>query len=209
MIPIVDSRIGAYLDGLLPEADPVVAAMEQIARERNIPIVDRQTGRLLYLLARIKQPQLVVVPGDGLGCASWWFARAISISSRVVMIDPDRDNVEHARRMLHDNGLIDRVELQVGDPLGIAAGQRDIDILFMDCDVFNGADVLERMNRCLAKNALLIAVNALRRGSVAESHEDPETAALREFNHHLSRRRDFFTTIVPVGNGVLLGYRLS
>ncbi|MBE2889470.1 O-methyltransferase [Geobacter anodireducens] len=209
MIPIVDSRIGAYLDGLLPEADPVVAAMEQIARERNIPIVDRQTGRLLYLLARIKQPQLVVVPGDGLGCASWWFARAISISSRVVMIDPDRDNVEHARRMLHDNGLIDRVELQVGDPLGIAASQRDIDILFMDCDVFNGADVLERMNRCLAKNALLIAVNALRRGSVAESHEDPETAALREFNHHLSRRRDFFTTIVPVGNGVLLGYRLS
>lgn len=209
MIPIVDPRIGAYLDGLLPETDPAVTAMEQVARERNLPIVDRQTGRMLYLLARIKQPQLVVVPGGGFGYTSWWLARAISISSRVVMIDPDRDNVEYARRMMQDNGLIDRVELQVGDPLGIASGQCDIDILLMDCDIFNGLDVLERMSRCLAKNALVIAVNALRHGTVAEGTDAPETANLREFNRCLYGRRDFFTTIVPMGNGVLLGYRLS
>src|SRR3981081_4300826 len=49
----VTDELQAYLDGLLPLRDPVLARMEAEARSENIPIVDAHEGALLYLLVKI------------------------------------------------------------------------------------------------------------------------------------------------------------
>ncbi|AJE04254.1 O-methyltransferase [Geobacter pickeringii] len=209
MIPITDPRIEEYLRGLAPEDDTHLIAMEQRAKELAFPIVDRLVGRLLYLLTRLRQPQLVVELGSGFGYSAWWFARAVSITGTVVMTDRDGANLDYARTMFRQNGLIDRLEFREGDALEIGREYRDIDILFIDLDKEQYRLAAETMIPRLAKNALLIADNALWYGRVAEGGDDPETRGIREFNDFMCLRRDFFTTIIPLRDGVMLAYRLS
>lgn len=209
MFPITDPRIEEYLMGLAPEADPTLLAMEHRAREMEFPIVDRLVGRLLYLLTRLRQPRLVVELGSGFGYSAWWFARAISITGKVVMTDYSPTNIAYAREMFQESGLIDRVEFRVGDALEIGREYRDIDILFIDLDKHQYREAAEAMIPRLAPHALVIADNALWYGRVAEGDDDPETSGIREFNTFMAGRRDFFTTILPLRDGVMVSYRLS
>ncbi|RNC72685.1 MAG: methyltransferase domain-containing protein [Desulfuromonadales bacterium] len=209
MIPITDPRIEEYLKGLTTEDDPHLLAMEAMAKELTFPFVDRLVGRLLYILTRIRQPRLVVELGSGFGYSAWWFARAISITGKVVMTDHAPENIDYARRMFQENGLFDRLEFRVGDALEIGPQYRDIDILFIDIDKHQYRQAIETMLPCLAKNALVIADNSLWYGKVAEGEDDPETRGIREFNEFMFSRQDFFPTILPLRDGVMLAYRLG
>ena len=62
----------------------------------------------------------------------------------------------------------------------------------------------------LAEHALVIADNALWHGTVAE--EDPrfkDSGTIRRFNEFMFSHSDFFTTIIPLRDGVLLAHKLS
>lgn len=210
MIPITDPRIESYLRKMVPEADPRLAAMEEKARETGLPIVDRLVGRLLYLLARLKQPALVVELGSGFGYSAYWFARAVSIRSKVVLTDYSEENIAFARRLFDDAGLSNRAEFRAGDAVRIGREYDNIDILFIDIDKHQYPEAIEAMLPRLAPNALVIADNALWHGNVAEEGEpDRETSAILRFNDFMFSHEEFFTSIVPLRDGVLLAYRLS
>lgn len=209
MIPITDPRIDDYLLKLNADDDPDLIAMERRAEEASFPIVGRQVGRLLYLLTRLRQPRLVVELGSGFGYSAWWFARAIGITGKVVMTDHAGANIDFARTMFLGNGLFDRLEFRVGNALAIGKDYRDIDILFIDIDKYQYREAVEVMIPRLARNALVIADNALWQGRVVEGENDPESRGIREFNAHMAARHDFFTTIVPVRDGVMLAYKFD
>ncbi|CAG0990161.1 O-methyltransferase [Geobacter sp.] len=209
MIPITDPRIEEYLMGLAPEEEPALLEMERRAKELAFPIVDRLVGRLLYLLTRLRQPRLVVELGSGFGYSAWWFARAISITGKVVMTDYSPTNIAYARATFQHTGLVDRLDFRVGNALEIGREYRDIDILFIDLDKHQYREAMEVMIPCLAPHALVIADNALWYGKVVEGVDDPETRGIREFNDFMAGRKDFFTTILPLRDGVMVSYRLS
>lgn len=209
MIPITDPRIEEYLMGLAPEDNPSLLAMESRAKALGFPIVDRLVGRFLYILTRLKQPRLVVELGSGFGYSAWWFARAISITGKVVMTDYSPTNIAYAREMFQESGLSDRVEFRVGDALQIGRDYRDIDILFIDLDKHQYREAMEAMIPQLAPHALVIADNALWYGKVVEGEDDPETRGIQDFNDFMTGRKDFFTSILPLRDGVMVAYRLS
>ncbi|SNB46753.1 O-methyltransferase [Geobacter sp. DSM 9736] len=209
MITITDPRIEEYLMGLVPENDPHLLDMEKRAREMQFPIVDRLVGRLLYMLTRIRQPKLVVELGSGFGYSAYWFARAISISGKVVLIDSAEQNVSYARRLFEETGLTGRTELRHGDALRIGPEYEEIDILFIDIDKYQYPHAIEAMLPRLAPGSLVIADNALWHGRVVEPDGDKESEGIRRFNDFMFSRTDFFTTLLPLRDGVLLAYRLN
>ena len=93
MIEITDPRIDSYLMEIAPEADEFISEMEAKAKATDFPIVDRLVGRLLYLLTRLKQPMLIVEMGSGFGYSSYWFAKALSIRGKLVLIDEEEANI--------------------------------------------------------------------------------------------------------------------
>jgi predicted O-methyltransferase YrrM len=147
--------------------------------------------------------------GSGFGYSAYWFARAISIGGRVVLTDLSTENIEYAKLSFHEAGLGHRAEFRVGDALKIGREYDEIDILFLDLDKHLYLKALEIMLPALAKNALVIADNALWYGSVLEQDDDLETQGIKAFNEYMFTRSDFFTTIVPVRDGVMIAYRLD
>jgi len=210
MIPITDPRIESYLMQMIADEDPHLAAMEGKAQKTEFPIVDRIVGRFLYLLTRLKQPSLVVEMGSGFGYSGYWFARALSIRGKVVLIDYSDENMAYARQVYSESGLSGRAEFRVGNALDIGPEYDDIDVLFIDIDKEQYAEAIRVMLPRLAKNALVIADNVLWHGKVAEEGEqDNQTNGIRRFNDFMSRQADFFTSIVPMRDGVMLAYRFG
>ncbi len=208
MITITDPRIESYLMGMGREEDPHLVAMEEKAQETGLPIVGRLVGRFLYLLTRLKQPALIVELGSGFGYSGYWFARALSLRGKVVLTDHSEENIAYARQVLSETGLAERAEFRVGDALQIGREYENIDLLFIDIDKYQYLEAIEAMLPRLAKNAIVVADNALWHGRVAEEGEtDRETGVVRRFNDFMFSHEEFFTTIVPLRDGVLVAYK--
>ena len=209
MIPVTDPRIDSYLMRMASETDPQLEDMEEKAREADFPIVGRLVGRLLYLLTRLKKPALIVELGSGFGYSAYWFARALGITGRVVLIDYAEENIAYARQVFHDAGFAGRAEFRVGDALRIGQEYENIDLLFIDIDKILYPDAIGLMLPRLAENALVVADNSLWHGKVAEEGaQDNDTGAIRKFNEFMFNNDDFLTSIVPLRDGVLLAYRI-
>ena len=120
---ITDPKIHEYLMNLAHEEDQHILEMERIAKERNFPIVERLVGRLLFLLAKIKKPALVVELGSGFGYSAYWFAKAMD-SGKIVLTDYREENIEYAKKLFRETGHAGKAEFRVGDAIEIATGYK-------------------------------------------------------------------------------------
>jgi caffeoyl-CoA O-methyltransferase len=205
---ITDPKINAYLMKLSIEDDDRILEMERIGRKNDFPIVDRLVGRLLYLLTKLKDPRLVVELGSGFGYSAYWFAKALG-RGKVVLTEYDRGNIDYAKKVFKDAGLSKKVEFNVGDAVEIAGRYQKIDILFIDIDKYQYPDAIEKLLPNLNKNSLVIADNSLWYGRVAGKGRDRDTLGIKKFNEYMFRHPAFFTTIVPLRDGVLLAYKVD
>jgi len=207
MAPITDPKINDYLMKLSVEEDRLVLDMEKEAKKRDFPIVDRLVGRLLYVLTKLKKPQLVVELGSGYGYSAYWFARALG-RGKIVLTDNDENNIRQAQKTFLEAGLARKAEFRAGNAIDIAMQYTKIDILFIDIDKHQYPGAVKKLLPNLNKNCLIIADNTLWYGKVTGRRRDRETQGIKEFNQYMFSNSDFFTTIVPLRDGVLLAYKV-
>jgi predicted O-methyltransferase YrrM len=207
MFTITNPKIERYLKKLSAETDPLLLAMERMGHRQDFPIVDRLVGRLLYLLTRLKDPKLVVELGSGFGYSAYWFARALN-RGKVILTEHDRKNIDLAKKTFIQAGLAQRAVFHVGDAIEMAKRYKGIDILFIDIDKHQYLTAVKTLLPNLSRNALIIADNTLWYGKVAGKRKDRETQGIQAFNEYLFSSNDFFTTIVPLRDGVLLAHKI-
>jgi len=208
MVKITDPTIDEYLMSLSKEDDKQLLEMEEFAREKHFPIVDRLVGRLLFILTKLKNPKLIVELGSGFGYSAYWFAKALS-QGKVVLTDYEEKNLQVARKTFKRAGLLDKIELRAGDAREIAKEYSGIDILFIDIEKYQYLEAIKILLPNLNRHALIIADNSLWYGRVLEEAADKETAGIKKFNEFMFTNKDFFTTIIPLRDGVLLSYKVT
>src|SRR5213592_5273693 len=92
---IVDQGIETYMATRLARFDePVLLEMEAEGKERNFPIVGRNVGVTLEVLARSVGARRVMELGSGFGYSAYWFARAVGPGGEVHCTDGDAANTE-------------------------------------------------------------------------------------------------------------------
>src|SRR5689334_714072 len=92
----VTEELQAYLDGLVPPRDPVLARMEEEAHRENIPIVDPHEGQLLYLLVKIAGAKRILELGTATGYSGIWLLRATD-GATLTTYEMDHERAERAR----------------------------------------------------------------------------------------------------------------
>ena len=207
---LVDPRVDDYLAAIAKSDDPVLLEMEEIARQRDFPIVGPQVGRMLAVLARALGARMVVELGSGFGYSAIWFLRGMH-EGRVVMTEGSAENVKQAERFLGMAGLEGRFEANVGDGLVIAERIRGpVDVVFCDIDKRDYPKALPIARRLLRPGGLFIVDNLLWDGKVLDRARaaDPDTEGILQLTHLLRNASDFATTIVPVRDGVSVSVKL-
>ncbi len=208
MSGIVSPAIEAYLERITPPRDATLKEMEAVAARRRFPVIGPLVGRLLYVAARTLGARRVVELGSGFGYSAIWFARALGSDGRVVCIEGSAENGRRARDFHARAGVSDRVEWHQGDALEILPRlEGPFDIVFNDIDKKDYPKVLEPARQALREGGLLITDNLLWFGKVAEPDPDASTRGILEFTRALYAAPDFFTTIVPLRDGVGLSFK--
>ncbi len=206
---IVKPAIEKHMLDLLPERDPVVREMEEQARQRDIPIVGPAVARLLYQYARLIQAKKVFEMGSAIGYSTLWWARAVGEGGEVFYTDGDKKNAAEARGYFQRAGVEGRIRIQTGDALELLSEQKEeFDIIFNDVDKEDYPRVLHLVGNRLRKGGLFITDNVLWSGRVTQTKpEDESTRAIQEFNRRLYAMPEFFTTIIPLRDGLAVAFK--
>jgi len=203
--PAVDD----YLYSMLPARDEVLAEMEDYATKHAVPIVGPAVARVLQQLAMMINAQHVFEMGSAIGYSTIWWARAVGDGGRVTYTDGDAQNAERARRYFARAGVANRIDIRIGDALELLSEQKqEFDIIFLDVDKEDYPRAFRLVAPRLRKGGLFITDNVLWSGRVTHKNpSDARTKAIQEFNHLLYKSPDFFTTILPIRDGLAVALK--
>ena len=198
-----------YLYSMLPKRSEVLVEMEGYAAEHNIPIVGPAVARVLQQLALTINARTVFELGSAIGYSTIWWAQAVGEKGRVIYTDGDPKNAARARGYFDRAGVSGRITLHTGDALEVLSEQKErYDIIFNDVDKEDYPRVLRLVAPRLRKGGLFITDNVLWSGRVAEKNpKDPQTKAIVEFNRLLYNSEEFYTTILPIRDGLAVALK--
>jgi predicted O-methyltransferase YrrM len=138
---------------------------EFYGRLKDFPLaVSRETGALLYMLARSSGARTIVEFGTSFGISTLHLAAALRDNGggRVIASEFEPSKVARARENLTAGGLIDLVEIREGDALQTLSVDlpETIDLLLLDGAKSLYNEILNLVESRLRPGALIIADNA-------------------------------------------------
>ena len=200
--------IDDYLYSMLPKRDEVLAEMEDYATEHNIPIVGPAVARVLQQLALTINARNVFELGSAIGYSTIWWAQAVGERGKVVYTDGDSKNAERARGYFARSGVSRQIVVRTGDALELLSEEKqEFDIIFNDVDKDDYPRVLRLIAPRLRKGGLFITDNVLWSGRVAKKNPDARTKAILEFNRKLYGAKEFYTTLLPLRDGLAVALK--
>jgi predicted O-methyltransferase YrrM len=189
----------------------VLLEMESVAEPEGIPILNRDSGRMLGILASGRRR--VVEVGTAIGYSTLWMALALPDGGTIATIDPDRERTDRARAFWRRAGIPDERVTVVNAPAldAFAAGTAELagpfDLAFIDALKDEYVGYARELRPRLAPGALVVADNVLWSGRTSggrPARPGDGTDALREFCRTMASDADFDMTILPIGDGLLV-----
>lgn len=134
-------------------------------RAKDFPLaVSRETGALLYMLARSSGARTIVEFGTSFGISTLHLAAALRDNGggRLITSEFEPSKVARARDNLTAGGLIDLVEIRVGDALQTLGTDLpdSIDLVLLDGAKALYPEILDLVESRLRPGAFIVADNA-------------------------------------------------
>jgi predicted O-methyltransferase YrrM len=180
LAPLLD-RLFNEADALSADTDAVFAGLSDDDRARlmrsktgyrdlygrlkNVPLpVSRETGTLLYMLARSLGAKSIVEFGTSFGISTLHLAAALRDNGggRLITSEFEPSKAARARANLTAGGLIDLVDIREGDALQTLSADlpQTIDLVLLDGAKGLYPDILDLLEKHLRSGALIVADNA-------------------------------------------------
>lgn len=202
----VTDELQAYLDGLVPPRDPVLARLEDEAHRENIPIVDPHEGQLLYLLVKIAGAKRILELGTATGYSGIWLLRGTE-GGTLTTYEMDYGRAERARANFAAAGLDKQaLVLEENAKDGLEKLEGRFDACFIDLiNSFRSEEITRRvLELCLERldpGALLMADNALRQGQVVHP-ESQQAKNARYYNELVAKHPRLESVVIPIRDGL-------
>ncbi|OJU23065.1 MULTISPECIES: class I SAM-dependent methyltransferase [unclassified Sphingomonas] len=178
--PLLD-RLFAEAEAASPFASPAFASLSAEERRRLMRSKDdyralyaelkdfalpvsRETGRLLYMLARATRATAIVEFGTSFGLSTLHLAAALRDNGggRLITSEFEPSKIARAKANLAAGGLADLVEFREGDALATLATDlpEHVDLLLLDGAKSLYGDILQLVESRLRPGAVIVADNA-------------------------------------------------
>ncbi|WP_439356848.1 O-methyltransferase [Bradyrhizobium sp. DASA03007] len=168
-----EAASGATLDAVADLSDADRARMlrsktayrDLYGRLKDAPLaVSRETGTLLYMLARSSRARTIVEFGTSFGISTLHLAAALRDNGggRLITSEFEPSKAARARDNLSAGGVIDLVEIREGDALKTLSTDLPdtIDLVLLDGAKALYSDILDLLEGHLRPGAIIVADNA-------------------------------------------------
>ncbi len=207
--PLLYQGLDDYLLKVTPEREPVLKEMEELAKQKNFPIIGPLVGRFLYQLATLTNARRILELGSGYGYSAFWFARAIGARGHIFCTEGSEENTRMARDFFKRGKIKTKIEYRIGDALKLAAKiPGKFDIILNDIDKWEYPAVIPFAEKRLKKDGVLVTDNLLWSAQILDENPDKDTAGILEYTQKLYVSKNFFTTILPIRDGISFSIRL-
>ncbi len=193
----------------LQSLHPIILEMENYSKKLQFPILNRLSARLLSLISISSKAKHVFEIGSGFGYSAMWIAIYNNYLEKIHLTDFKSQNLEMAREFFRIAGFENKIETHLGDGLKILE-EFDIqfDLVFNDAQKVQYPRVLEIAKSKLKIGGILISDNTLWHEKVLSEDSDEETLAIKEFNRRTFSDRDFISSFIPIGDGLIISVRV-
>ncbi len=202
----VTEALEAYMEGLVPKRDAVLARMEEEAHREGIPIIDAHEGALLKLLVRLAGAKRVLELGTATGYSGIWLLRGAE-GGLLTTFEVDGKRAARARANFAEAGLAKQALVLEQDAVGgLEKLQQRFDACFIDLlNSFPSEDVTRRVvELCIERldgGALLMADNALRQGEVVNP-KNQQARNVAFYNEFVAKHPRLETVVIPIRDGL-------
>lgn len=187
--------------------------LKEFARENSVPIV--QDGGLEFILGYIKSHpgvKRILEIGTAIAYSAMQFAR-VRDDILIDTIEFDIDRYHQAVRNVHDENLMDRITVYLGDALRFDFGERKFDLIFIDAAKAQYINYFEHFKHNLSPDGVFISDNLFFHGFVNDLTLTSNYSTikmikkLRRFIEFLKYNQEFTTEFHSVGDGLSVSRR--
>lgn len=206
-----DVQLDSYLEELVPERPSQMQAMEAYAEEHEFPIIGPASGHLCYQIGRMIGARRVFELGSGYGYSTAWLARAVQENGggEVYHVVWNQDLSQKARRHMNALGFGDIVTYRVGEAVQtLAETEGPFDLIFSDINKDAYPKSLPVIEEKLRPGGVLIVDNVIWSGRIFdEDDRSSATEAIREFNRRITSNNQWIASIIPIRDGLMVGFK--
>ncbi len=193
------AAVNPITDGM--DTDDKFRVRSELLKEAYLP-VPRDVGRLLYMLARTYPCKTIVEFGTSLAISTIHLAAAIRDNGggKVVTTELNQEKAQRAAENLREAGLLDLVEIRVGDARETLRGlEGAVDFAFIDGWKELYLPVVKVIEPWLRTGALVVADNLNLAGSVLKGYVD-----------YIGLERNGYLSVqLPMGDRLSVSLRLG
>lgn len=199
-----------YLRNLKEIDDEKLREMNDFAEENHVPIIERESEEFINFLISMQKPKKVLELGTAIGYSSISFAKRNKCIEKIDSVELKREMAEIARKNISDVGLENIISVHESDAYDFLEDlEESYDLIFIDAAKGQYEKYFDSALKNLNEKGLIICDNVLFKGMIAEDslvkrRKITIVKRLRKFLKDISEDERFISSVVPIGDGVLL-----
>lgn len=202
----------AYTEEFSVEDEQILQARMR-SNELGVTAVSPATGAALQALAASTGAKAIAEIGTGTGVSGLWLLGAMGDDGVLTTIDVEPELQREARKAFtaagYNSARTRIIQGRASDVMPRMAA-RSYDVVVLDAEPDEAPELVPGAIRMLRVGGMLIVNRALYNDHVADpARRDPVTVAVRELGKELRDREDLLTSLLPVGDGLLVSVRLA
>ncbi|MPM51523.1 putative O-methyltransferase/MSMEI 4947 [bioreactor metagenome] len=207
-----------YLESNFTAEDNFLAELASEAWENEkipqINITGYQANFLQFLVKSINAKKLLEI-GTLAGYSAISLIRAAGEDAKLITIEKEAKHCEFAKNKIKQVGLDNQIEVVNANALSYLQTYKPdflFDFIFIDADKSRYYKYLNVLTPFLRTGGLFVADNAFAFGFLLDAapEKNPDNfKSLLNYHKHLLSLENYFTTLVPIGDGLLVSIKLK
>lgn len=206
-----------YTRDVFGKQDDHLANLIRDAVKAGLPdvAVSSDVGRLLTLLVKMVNAELVIELGTLGGYSTIWLARGLAPGGKVITVESEEKHARFAEEQFAKAGVADRIEVVRGKALDVlpdiarSVGQGNVDLLFYDAIKREYPEYWKLTRPLLRVGGLLVADNVLGASWWIDQVGNADRDAVDAFNRSIAADDTLDAACVPLREGVMVARKRS
>lgn len=181
------------------------------------PIIKPEVADFMKVLLSMHKPKALLEIGTAVGYSSLLMSDYLAPDGHITTIERFDYMLKQAKKNIKACSREDKITILEGDAGHIlpTLPTETYDVIFMDCAKGQYINFLPDCIRLLKPGGLLITDNVLHKGTVARSRylidrrQRTTHSRLRDFLWTITHSDELQSSIVPIGDGVALSYKIG
>ena len=204
----IDQKIENYCLNKSTLPSHVCDELEKHTRE-NIPMSQMLVGKMeasfLGFLIKSIGVKRVLEIGTFTGYSALAMAEALPNNGTVTTLDISEESTKVAREYWSKSEVGHKIDLHIGPALeSLDKLSPGFDLVFIDADKENYFNYLNKCLGLLSSRGIIVIDNVLWSGSVLKAPKTEATAGIQKLNDYVAGRKDLYSTLLPIRDGMLL-----